>query len=732
MDAFNILENSYIIINRNSKFYKKNFGHTYYLNVNDDETRFIDKMFKNMENPLSAQDKMLNYSVSTIYTATAVLVEFMNRYGIIYSDIQLEEVCKGFSVMEKEEIALTEKSDDDLKEVLLGLLTEGIDLESRKKSGSERTPDEIINYMLDMVGYGGKNVNSKSIVDPACGTGTFVAKMIERFIKGVDKTITTTMMKEKLLSYKLVRAYDMKPSNVYVTKIVVLSVLIRNGFVNNMEDVLDLLKHLPIYCKDFLQVTEKTDFVVGNPPYIRLQNLSNEYREFMKRNYMSATGRFDIYTCFIENADKILNENGKMCFITSNKYLTANYGVGIRKYLSKKGHVRKIVDLFDTKFFGAAVLPAIILCENKDIQNDNVEYVGIKSTSKKAQYHCLNVEKLFEYIEKEMKGNKSIVICGKLERNVLEISKSKVSIPSNGETWNFSSNAENDIKNKMDEKKLCTLEDVFDVCVGIKTTADSVFVKPMTEEFVKKHEFEEIIIYPLIQSFNVNKWSISWGNTSKDRYILYPHKELQGNMVAISLEEVPKARKYLEDCSDVLKRRSYLTESKTREWYECWVPQKLSKFQQIKIVTRDIVNSNSFALDESGMLCQGNTFFLTRKQSVFNIEYSSMTERQYYCFVLGILNSKVLEYYQKMISGCLYSQKYRYTTTNLNRWPIPRIELKDAIKIAEYVDRLLRGEEKESELEREIDKIMYVQFGLDEEEIFKVESFIGVTKEEDF
>ena len=85
-----------------------------------------------------------------------------------------------------------------------------------------------------------------------------------------------------------------------------------------------------------------------------------------------------------------------------------------------------------------------------------------------------------------------------------------------------------------------------------------------------------------------------------------------------------------------------------------------------------------------------------------------------------------------MISGCLYSQKYRYTTTNLNRWPIPRIELKDAIKIAEYVDRLLRGEEKESELEREIDKIMYVQFGLDEEEIFKVESFIGVTKEEDF
>jgi len=143
----------------------------------------------------------------------------------------------------------------------------------------------------------------------------------------------------------------------------------------------------------------------------------------------------------------------------------------------------------------------------------------------------------------------------------------------------------------------------------------------MTERFIKEKRFEDNVVYPLIQSFNVNKWNISWEKSPKDRYILYPHRELEGNMVAVPLEEIPQAGAYLEECSEVLKKRSYLVKSKTRMWYECWVPQKLSKFKQTKIVTKDIVSTNSFALDESGRLCQGNTFFLTKKSSIFLAEY---------------------------------------------------------------------------------------------------------------
>lgn len=725
MDALSVLKNSYYIINKNFSFYKKNFGHTYYLNVKSDETKFIDEIFKDAENVLSAQDKMLNYSISAIYTATAVLLELLCRSKIKYTEAQVEKICKGFSNMISNEVSFADKSETELDEILFGLLTDGISLESRKKSGSERTPNEIIKYMLDIIGYDENISVHKSIVDLACGTGTFVKQILDRFIDGLYKNEITNTIKEKLLVQKLIRAYDTKPSNVYITKIVMISTLVKSNLISKMGDIVEMVEELPVYCQDFLGVEEKTDYVIGNPPYIRLQNMSVEYRDFLKKNYVSATGRFDVFTCFMEKSDKLLNENGKMCLITSNKYLTANYGIGIRKYLSRTGHVRKLVDLYDTKFFGAAVLPAIIMCENSELESCDIDYIGIKISEQKPQYHCWNAKELFEYIENKMRCSKSFVLYGSEDTKIFEISRSKVKIPFYGKTWNFSTRDENTIKAKMDEQKFCSLIDAFDVCVGVKTTADTVFVKPMTEKFVNEHRFESNVVYPLLQSFNVNKWNISWGESIKDRYILYPHREIDGNMVAIPLVEIPQAGKYLEECSDVLKKRSYLVKSKTRMWYECWVPQKISKFKQTKIVTRDIVSNNSFALDESGKLCQGNTFFLTKKYSVFSVKYAELSEHQYYCFALGILNSKAMEYYQKMTSGCLYSQKYRYTTSNLNRWPIPQINKTDAVKIAKYVDELISGIKQKDELEDEIDKLIYDAFQLTEEEVLKIESFIG-------
>lgn len=665
---------------------------------------------------------MLSYSISATYTATAVLLELLRRNNIDHDTLQVERICAGFYNIQNNEISFEDKAEAELDEILFGLLTDGIDTASRKKSGSERTPDEIIKYMLDMIGYDKNSSVNRSIVDPACGTGTFIKQILDRFIDGLYRNGLIDTLKEKLLVSKLICAYDTEPSNVYVTKIVMVSALVKKNLIRGMNEVFDIIDKLPVYCRDFLSVGETTDFVVGNPPYVRLQNMAVEYRNFVKDNYASATGRFDVFACFLEKSDRLLNENGRMCLITSNKYLTANYGAGIRGYLSRTGHVRKLVDLYDTKFFGAAVLPAIIMCENSNAEECDVDYIGIKTSEHEAQYNCLNADELFEYVENEVKCGKSFILYGDENKKVFEVSRAKVKVPLGGKTWNFAASDENIVKTKMDERKMCSLTDIFDVCVGIKTTADAVFVKPMTAQFVSEHKFENFVVYPLIQSFNVHKWNISWGESTKDRYILYPHRETEGNMVAIPLAEMPHAGKYLEQCSETLKKRSYLMESKTRMWYECWVPQKLSKFRQTKIVTRDIVSGNSFALDEMGRLCQGNTFFLTKKASVFLAEYAELSEHQYYCFALGILNSKAVEFYQKMISGCLYSQKYRYTTSNLNRWPVPQINKEDAVKIAEYAEKLISGHIDESE--RAIDKIIYHAFGLTEEEILIIEGFI--------
>lgn len=652
----------------------------------------------------------------------AVLLELLHRNKIEYTEIQVEKICKNFWEERNGENILVDKSEYELEELLFSLLTDGVDLKSRKKLGSEKTPNELIKYMLNIIGYD-KNVSSwKSIIDPACGTGTFIKHILERFIDGLYNDDMTELVKEKLLINKLIRAYDIKPENVFITKIVMIFVLVKRKLISKMDDILEIFNELPVYCQDFLKVNEKADYIIGNPPYIRLQNMSVEYRDFVKKHYVSAKGRFDIFTCFIEKSDKLLNANGRLCLITSNKYLTANYGGGIRGYLSKTGHVKKLVDLCDTKFFGAAVLPSIIMCENNEISSQDVDYIGIKISKQKEQYCCYDENGLFDYIENKMTASKSNILCKSRGMTVFEVSRSKVRIPLGTETWNFSTSDELDIKDKMDERKVCSLADIFEVCVGIKTTADTVFVKPMTKKFIKEQKFEENTVYPLIQSFNVNKWNILWGDGSRDRYILYPHKEKDGNTVAIPLEDMPQAGRYLKENSNILKKRSYLIETKNRMWYECWVPQKLSKFKQIKIVTRDIVSSNSFALDIEGRLCQGNTFFLIKKTSNILFDFGELTEYQYYCLFLGILNSKAMEFYQKLISGCLYSKKYRYTTSNINRWPMPQIDVLDSVKIVDYVEKLMTG--NRAQFEHEIDKIIYKAFGLTEHEIKKIEDFV--------
>ena len=75
MEASDILENSFIRINKNFNFYKNNYSHQYYLNIDDAETSFIDKYFKKISAEMKPQDKMLSFSISSMYTATAILAE---------------------------------------------------------------------------------------------------------------------------------------------------------------------------------------------------------------------------------------------------------------------------------------------------------------------------------------------------------------------------------------------------------------------------------------------------------------------------------------------------------------------------------------------------------------------------------------------------------------------------------------------------------------------------------
>lgn len=112
------------------------------------------------------------------------------------------------------------------------------------------------------------------------------------------------------------------------------------------------------------------DLIIGNPPYIRQEELK-ELKPHLAKNYKVYKGTSDIYTYFYELGFNVLKENGILSFITSNKYTRAGYGEALREFLLKNTYILKYIDLNGIKVFDSATVDTSILCFEKSKSKDN-------------------------------------------------------------------------------------------------------------------------------------------------------------------------------------------------------------------------------------------------------------------------------------------------------------------------------------------------------------------------
>ncbi len=140
------------------------------------------------------------------------------------------------------------------------------------------------------------------------------------------------------------------------------------------------------YNKDFIktEITKKYDNIIMNPPYIRIQDLSCEYRSFLKLNYdIINVGLVDIYYAFIIKCLNLLNDDGVMVAITPNSYLYNKSSHNLRKYLFDNTFIEEIIDYKDKKVFdNASVYCCItIFTKNKKTHltynGNNIQYENI-------------------------------------------------------------------------------------------------------------------------------------------------------------------------------------------------------------------------------------------------------------------------------------------------------------------------------------------------------------------
>lgn len=608
--------------------------------------------------------------------------------------------------------------------------------EHRKQLGTHYTPDSIVDYIvrhtLNTMLESAECLQDIKILDPACGSGLFLLKAYDVLAEKWRTTFGDFGQNEaKNIICNSLFGIDIDERAVTTTK----QHLLEKASLPKSE--LHLLNHnivvgdaltLKLPSKQFEFDDHNTEglvgsnhfaehsfhCIVGNPPYIRIQNTSQVKREYYTSTYVTASGRFDIATLFLELSEYLLREQGRLGFIVSNKILSTLGAKKLRAFLLSHFSIEEIIDLSDTKLFEAAVLPMIFIASRSRDNSNHIAYSSI-TESLNGNKNNIQTNDLLGFIANSQIPLETNVT---LSNKVFHIQRFYAKPPSfRANVWTFHNERENRLLTKLKLNSVYTLNEISEkISVGLKTTADTVFIKPMTNDFIKKVGLESDLVFPLLESHNIGRWKYSWDSGS-DLFVLYPHVEINDKVVPANLEKYPNAKNYLESNRSQLEARTYLIKS-GRRWYEIWVHQSPKDFLKRKIITPDISSYNRFAIDDKAFFVNGTCFYIILKEK----------SEQWYYAILGLLNSKVIEYFHKTTSGnTLYAKRFRYWSSYIGSYPIAKRlfnspELSSAI--IQNVSRLLRTTNKEELIECENinDHLCYELFDLSNDDIQEIES----------
>jgi adenine-specific DNA-methyltransferase len=231
-----------------------------------------------------------------------------------------------------------------------------------KNDGQIFTPAYLVNDMLDFCGYNGYVILNKHIMENSCGDGAFLCEIVRRYCRPFNRE----SLKEELETY--VHGIEKDP-------------LEYNKCIKNLDAVaaeygLFGVKW-DIICGDTLELSKKyygkMDYVIGNPPYVRVHNLGEKY-DLSKQFSFAADGMIDEYLVFFEIGLKMLSDYGKLCLITPSSFLRSNAGQNFRNYISNSRTLKAICDLEHFQPFNAATYTIISLFDKSERRKEIAYY----------------------------------------------------------------------------------------------------------------------------------------------------------------------------------------------------------------------------------------------------------------------------------------------------------------------------------------------------------------------
>jgi len=517
--------------------------------------------------------------------------------------------------------------------------------ESDKKiNGAFFTPKIITEFIVRQT----ISNTAQTICDPSCGCGAFLIAAASFFSKKFKKNILQSI-RENLYGV------DIADYSIRRAKILLSLLALKNG--EDEESIKFNIKTADSLTIDWQKLFPKIissggfDVVIGNPPYVKFQDLDKELRiQLYNECRTLKSGNYNLYFAFFELGIDILKEKGVLGYITPNNYFTSLAGIHLREYLSLNRFISKIVDFNHFKLFKAQTYTCVTFLEKKGKKN-YFYHERIEDRSLLNSLYKLNCSKVFY----DNLNNKKWRLLREIDQKNIEI------IESIGQK----------------------LGDIADIRVGIATCKDSVyFIDGSTYdgEFYHKHYKGEI--YSIEKDITRSIAKISDFKTQADleknkRRIIFPYKKINGRAEIIKENELkklyPNCYEYFLAARNELSTRD---KGKVRypEWYSYARTQGLTFFGK-KLLTPTFSAQPRFLIenDEEALFCNGYAMYLLDKPDLF-----SEQEVQLDINILAkILNSKVMGYYVKQTSVSIEGGYPCYQKNFIELFGIPKFTAKE-------------------------------------------------------
>ena len=452
------------------------------------------------------------------------------------------------------------------------------------------------------------------------------------------------------------------------------------------------------------------DFVVMNPPYVRIQRIPELFRRLWQGMYQWAQGNFDIFVPFIQRSvEGWLNDRGKLGFICSNRFLLANYASPLRRLLPAQAQVKTLLDLRDTKVFEKALnYPAICVVEKGAPQEtyhfpasrafaepstDNIEGLLQEARELLSRVESGGLHVVGTCIDAFPASSQHLEEDGWLLMPALE-----------GEVFDILAGA----GSRPLEELTLTRSGGFQ---GYATGLDDVFVLRAENESGEvlrliPHgggepvEIERALLRPWLFGKDVERWYVDWA----DWYVLFPYVEIEGRYQLIPsreyggqftysgqvpfLEDFTGAWQYFKSHEDALRRREggrFLRgRREEHQWYGVARPQNLDLYHLSKILVQVSSTCSDLAVDDEGSF----VFTAGGTSGVYGIIPNPEDLDSW--FALALLNSTPLDFYLKHVSTVYEGHAYSYGDQFIKQLPIRLPQTKRGKEIARRLSDLAK------------------------------------------